>query len=131
MDDRYLIYRLLGEKVETRIPLRYGTRHVCGVVNKMWRDIFSGTVVFCVNGSKYQVKEPAAVSVSDDEVVFQYGCTEDMADEELFQRAQLSAVRGNIHDVLRRTEPQKVSEMRFRIRPRHRRRRRRTTVAIS
>lgn len=81
--DRYLIYRLLGRSVEIRMPVRMGGQRLKGIVEKVFRDIFSGEVSVTISGCEHSFREPSAIVIEGEDIHFLYGDIEKPEEEEV------------------------------------------------
>jgi len=118
-NDRYLIYRMLGRRVDMTPPRRSRRAcHVVGVVEKVVRNIFDNVVELTVAGRMFSFDEPSAILAQEDDVVFVYGGRIAAADDEVFRQVGEKAHSGeNIYDVMRRTEGRSERLLRFRLGP--------------
>jgi hypothetical protein len=112
--NRYLIYGMLGREVES------SDSSLCGVVQKVCRDIFESTINVTVAGRRYSFDEPTVIYEGEGELVFAYGDVEaegEGTDEELFQEVR-SSYGSSLNEVLRRTRPTSIRMLRFSMGPR-------------
>lgn len=98
--DRYLIYRLLGREVEIRRPARLGGQRLRGIVEKVYRDIFEGSVEVTVSGEVHIFREPSAIIPEGDDIHFLYGDVEPSEEAEV---PSFNAYDESLHEHLRRT----------------------------
>jgi hypothetical protein len=113
MHDRYLIYSLLGRKVEIKLPLRQGGQRLNGTVEKVCRDIFSNQINVTINRQKYAFNEPSAIINNEDEIHFLYGDTDDFVEE--IDVPTYNAYDESLHEHLARTERCPISKTVFKV----------------
>lgn len=108
--NRYLIYRLLGRKVDIRLPARFGGQRIQGIVEKVCRDIFGNTVVITIDSYHHTFKEPQAIVEDKDAIVFLYGDIDAKEpDTESFEVPSYNAYDESLNEHLFRTRRQPVS----------------------
>lgn len=110
--NRYAIYHLLGRSVDIRLSAHEGAQRICGVVQKVWRDIFEGCVRVTVDGHEHAFREPEAIVPVDDGVHFLYGDVED-SDEGVIP--EFNGYGESLHGYLRRTSRRPVHRTVFRV----------------
>lgn len=96
--DRYLIYKLLGREVEVQMAKRAGGSRLRGVVERVFRDIFSLEVKVTIGGQTHSFREPTAIVSDGVDVHFVYGSL-DLEDDGL----EYNAWNEDLHQHLKRT----------------------------
>jgi hypothetical protein len=110
--NRYAIYHLLGRTVDIRLSAHEGAQRICGVVEKVWRDIFEGCVRVTVDGDEYEFREPSAIVSAEEGVHFLYG---DVEFEEEGVVPDYNGYGESLHGYLRRTARRPVHRTVFRV----------------
>ena len=100
--NRYLIYSLLRQYVDIRLPTRFGGKSVQGLVNRVHRDIFENKVVVTINKKRHFFQEPQAIVFKDGNLLFLYGDVGYTDSEEMLED-DYNAYQESIHQHLRRT----------------------------
>lgn len=114
--DRYIIYKMIGCKVEFTSPYRRSGRSVSGVVEDVARNIFDNEVEIVLKGGRvFRFKEPTAILQEAGDVVFLYGDVgrKEVSDEAMFKEMRRTQYGETVNDVLKRTEAAKVKATRF------------------
>lgn len=114
-NDRYLIYRMIGRRVEFASPYRRVKFVVTGVVEGVCRNIFDNEVELLMRGGRmFRFKEPAAIIPDGNHIVFLYG---DVGRKEASDAAVFREMRaqggGTVDDALMKTELMKIRATRF------------------
>jgi hypothetical protein len=114
--DRYLIYQMLGRRVELAAAPAGRRRRLSGVVDRVCRNIFENVVELTVGGKRHSFREPRAILAVDEVLVFVYGGIAPAADDEVFKQTATAAHSGEtLYDVLGRTEGCPESRLTFRL----------------
>ena len=122
--DRYLIYQMLGRRVTVSVPTRFGRRRMSAVVERVYRDVFENVVELVMAGRSHVFREPQFIVGENGEVVFVYGTVvTDETDDVLFREIR-SSYAESLYDVMRRTEPELVKKVHFKLGHKVNRRRR-------
>ena len=115
--DRYLIYRLIGQKVSFDNPAPRSRLPVVGVVEDVCRNIFDNEVEVILQGGRvFKFPEPTAMMEGKGGVVvFIYGdvIRREQTDKAMFREMRRSRTGENVNDVLRRTALEDTRELRF------------------
>jgi hypothetical protein len=115
--DRYLIYRMLGRRVEMT-PASGRRKRLAGVVDRVCRNIFENVVELTVGGKRHSFREPKAILARGEGLVFVYGGVAPAADDEVFRQTADAALSGEtLYDVLGRTEGCPEDILTFRLGP--------------
>lgn len=115
MNNRYLIYELLGRSVEVLFSARQGGERQIGIVEKVCRDIFTNQVNVVISGNKLTFQEPSAIVNNKDEIHFLYGDVNDVVENETFEVPAYNAYDEDLHEHLKRTEKCPISRTVFRV----------------
>jgi len=102
MEERYLIYKMLGRNVKC-IPFGFGENFqgFTGVINEVERCPFEDKVVLTVNNKKHSFNEPASILEDDGNIIFVYRDGEfDDSDETFFSSVRQKAYAGSMRDVI-------------------------------
>ena len=115
--DRYLIYRLLGRRVEVRTPARFGGRRIRGVVERVCRDIFENAVEVTLSGCRHVFREPQAIVADGPNILFLYGDVEPEPEpgDAAFEVPDYNAYEESLHEHLDRTARRPVSKTVFKV----------------
>jgi hypothetical protein len=110
--NRYLIYRMLGREVSF-VPQR-SSRKISGITERVYRDIFDNVVELTVSGRVFRFKEPTLIAMHGDRIVFVYGKTSlvEQDDNALFTEMQ-ERYGETVDDVMRRMMPSKARVLWF------------------
>lgn len=118
--DRYLIYKMLGQRISFIQHRRGHTKKVNGIVQRICRDIFENMIEISVGGRMFRFKEPDVIAYAPDNkdvILFVYGKVSDesdMSDNALFAEVRASFFKGeNINDVISRTTPNRTKIQKF------------------
>jgi hypothetical protein len=115
--DRYLIYKLLGRRVEVRLPARFGGKRIQGVVERVCRDIFGNAVEVTINSCRHAFREPEAIVEDGSDILFLYGDLEPEPEpgEDGFEVPVYNAYDESLHEHLSRTARRPVSKTVFKV----------------
>lgn len=115
--DRYLIYSLLGRRVEVKAPSSMGVKHIRGEVVKVCRNIFDNMVEVTMSGGcRHEFLEPEAIVPDTDGIVFIYGGVgaDEPTDEMIFKEMRNAGYSGEtMEDIIERMSPNQIKKMRF------------------
>ncbi len=86
-NERYLVYKLKGKRIEAKIPKRLGGYVLNGIVSNVDRDVLNNRLLLTVNEHIYAFREPKHIQLDNDNLVLIYGdvTKNDINDEELLE----------------------------------------------
>jgi hypothetical protein len=115
--DRYLIYKLLGRRIEVRLPARFGGQRIKGVAERVCRDIFGNAVEVTINSRRHVFREPEAIIEDGANILFLYGDVEPESQpgEARFEVPVYNAYDESLHEHLNRTARRPVSKTVFKL----------------
>jgi hypothetical protein len=116
MNNRYLIYNILGRKVEITSPSRFGGfSKISGIVDRVCRNIFDDVVEITLSGEYYSFREPAAIVSDGTDIVFLYGDVDTDEDSKPMLSHDFDGYKESIHEHLRRTSSCPVTKTHIKV----------------
>jgi hypothetical protein len=112
-NDRYAVYQMVNRTVIFRHPVT-GVR-VDGLVDEVYRDIFTNEVRLTINGEHIRFKEPDQIRFLDREVIFVYGNANkrEVTDKTLFKEMRKDQFRDTVDGTMKRLNSKRCMEIRF------------------
>lgn len=86
-NEKYLVYKLKGKRIEAQIPKRLGDYSLKGIVNQVNRDVLNNRLLLTINERTYAFREPKHIQLDNDNLVLIYGdvTKHDISDDDLLE----------------------------------------------
>lgn len=114
-NNRYLIYKMLGRKVDVILPNRFGGQKIKGVVERVCRDIFGNAIEITIDGHRNTFREPEAIIAEGDSIMFMYGDVDPEPVKVGFEVPNYNGYDESLHEHLKRTARRPVSQTVFKL----------------
>ncbi len=113
MKNRYLMYKMLGRYIEADLPLHFGGQKINGVVERIYRNVFHGTIDISLSGQEYSFREPDDVIKNNSNIVFLYGDVKEKEDDDV--KTEFDSYTESVVDYLTRTSSKPLNKAIFKM----------------